>query len=82
MAKVELGGATQVKQAVRDGRAGSGFELCGRMCGFFAFRTLGRDKAFTSIAVLILAVGIGGNIAVFSVVNGMALLRSRPDSRL
>ena len=72
MAKVELGGEAQVKQAVRDGRAGSGFESFVQDVRF-AFRTLGRDKAFTLIAVLILAVGIGGNIAVFSVVNGMLL---------
>jgi len=76
MAMVELGGGAQVKQAVRDGRAGSGFESFIQDLRF-GVRTLVRDRAFTVIAVLILALGIGANVAVFSVVNTM-LLRPLP----
>ncbi len=39
----------------------------------YTLRTLLRDRGFTFIAILILALGIGANIAVFSVVNTLML---------
>ncbi|HEY6372239.1 MAG TPA: ABC transporter permease [Candidatus Sulfotelmatobacter sp.] len=43
----------------------------------YTFRTLGRDPSFATISILILALAIGANIAVFSVVNTL-LLRPLP----
>jgi hypothetical protein len=39
----------------------------------FALRTLGRQKAWTAVGILTLALGIGANAAVFSVVNNLLL---------
>ena len=39
----------------------------------YGFRQLGRSKAFTAVAVLSLALGIGANTAVFTLINGIML---------
>jgi putative ABC transport system permease protein len=39
----------------------------------YALRTLGRDPSFAAVTILILALGVGANTAIFSVINAVIL---------
>jgi len=67
-----LGGVERVKEDVRDARGTRLFHDAGRDFGF-AVRTLLRNPGFASVAILTLAVGIGGTMAVFSAVDAVLL---------
>jgi predicted permease len=72
---LEFGNAAQIEESVRDVR--------GRWLDDFwrdlryAIRTLGRNRGFAAVAVLSLALGIGANATIFSLINAV-MLRALP----
>ena len=79
LSRLEFGGVEQIKEDCRDARGIGLFDNLARDTRH-GVRRLVRDWHFTTAAVLILALGIGANTAIFSVVNA-ALLREQVFDR-
>ena len=75
-ALITFGGVEQAKECHREARGLPALDTLMQDLRY-TIRTLRRDRAFTLVAVLILALGIGAEVTVFTVVNTI-LLRPLP----
>jgi hypothetical protein len=78
-ARMKLGGVEQVRELHREARTFHWLETLAQDVRF-ALRTLRKNPGFTAVAVLTLALGIGGTTAIFTLVQ-QVMLRSLPVAK-
>jgi predicted permease len=67
-----FGGVEQIKERHREGRSFAGVESIFKDLGY-ALRTMRGNPGFTATAVVSLALGIGANTAIFSLIDALML---------
>lgn len=75
-ARIELGGIEQLKEEVREQRLGNWLHSILADCRY-GLRQFCKNPGFTTVTVLTIALGIGANTALFSVIDAV-LLRPLP----
>jgi putative ABC transport system permease protein len=71
-ARIEVGGIDRLKEQVHEVQAGNWLHSIASDCRY-GVRQLRKNPGFAAVAILTLALGIGANTALFSVVNGVLL---------